>query len=148
MNRNPKTNINKEEEKEKEEIFDIKFNYEIMQSDIGFQYILVNWTSNKIFNITINVKGVENEIIRKYNILNTNHSEQLVKVFYGKPKLNIILEIADKKNETNMEFKIAAKEVLIGAFYGSLPTLIFSLNIFNITKNFNCPIYVALERYK
>ena len=129
-------------------IFNIEFDYKIIKSDIGFQYILVNWTSNETFNISINVKGVENEIIRSYKIFNTNKSEQLVKVYFGIPKLNIIIEKNGVKNEKNEKFKISAKEVVIAALHASLPTLIFSFDIFNIINNFNCPIYVSLERYK
>ena len=132
----------------KEVIFNIKFDYEIIQSDTGFQYVLVNWTSNETFNITINVKGVENEVIRTYNIFNTNQSEQYVKVYYGTPKLNIIIKKGGDKNEKNEEFYIPAKEVLIAAFHASLPVLIFSFDFFNIRKNFNYPIYVSLERYE
>ena len=132
----------------KEQIFNIKFNYEIIQSNTGFQNILVNWTSNETFNISIIVKGVENEIIRTYNIYNTNQSEQLVKVYFGIPKLNIIIKKGDKQKEINREFNIPAKEVVIAALHASLPALIFSLDIFNITEKFNCPIYVALTRNK
>ena len=39
--------------KKKKEIFDIKFDYQIIQSDMGTQNILVNWTSKDIFNISI-----------------------------------------------------------------------------------------------
>ena len=123
-------------------IFNIEFNYKIIKSDNGFQYILVNWTSNDIFNISINVKGVENEIIRTYNIFNTNKNEQLVKVYFGIPKLNIIIEKDGVKNEKNENFKISAKEIVIAALHATLPTLIFSFDIFNIINNYNCPIYV------
>lgn len=132
----------------KQEIFNIKFNYEIIQSNTGFQNILVKWVSNETFNISIYVKGVENEVIRTYNILNTNQSEQLVKAYYGMPKLFIVISKDDKKNEINREFNIVPKEVVIAAFHASLPALIFSLDIFNIAEKFNCPIYVTLERYK
>ena len=128
-------------------ILDIEFNYKIIKSDNGFQYILVNWTSNDIFNISINVKGVENEIIRTYNIFNTNKNEQLVKVYFGIPELNIIIEKDGVKNEKNENFKISAKEIVIAALHATLPTLIFSFDIFNIINNYNCPIYVSLERY-
>jgi len=131
-----------------EEIFNIKFNYEIIQSNSGFQNILVKWASNETFNISISVKGVENEVIRIYNILNTNQSEQLVKVYFGIPKLHIVIQKNEKKNEIIREFNIVPKEVVIAAFHASLPALIFSLDIFNITEKFNCPIYVSLERYK
>ena len=131
-----------------EEIFNIKFNYEIIQSNTGFQNILVKWASNETFNISISVKGVENEVIRIYNILNTNQSEQLVKVYFGIPKLHIVIQKNEKKNEIIREFNIVPKEVVIAAFHASLPALIFSLDIFNITEKFNCPIYVSLERYK
>ena len=131
-----------------EEIFNIKFNYEIIQSNTGFQNILVKWASNETFNISISVKGVENEVIRIYNILNTNQSEQLVKVYFGIPKLHIVIQKNEKKNEIIREFNVVPKEVVIAAFHASLPALIFSLDIFNITEKFNCPIYVSLERYK
>ena len=130
------------------EIFNIKFNYEIIQSNTGFQNILVKWASNETFNISISVKGVENEVIRIYNILNTNQSEQLVKVYFGIPKLHIVIQKNEKKNEIIREFNVVPKEVVIAAFHASLPALIFSLDIFNITEKFNCPIYVSLERYK
>ena len=92
-------------------IFNIEFDYKIIKSDIGFQYILVNWTSNETFNISINVKGVENEIIRSYKIFNTNKSEQLVKVYFGIPKLNIIIEKNGVKNEKNEKFKFQQKKL-------------------------------------
>ena len=130
------------------DIFNIKFNYEIVQSNTGFQNILVKWASNETFNISISVKGVENEVIRIYNILNTNQSEQLVKVYFGIPKLHIVVQKNEKKNEIIREFNVVPKEVVIAAFHASLPALIFSLDIFNITEKFNCPIYVSLERYK
>ena len=139
----------KEEEKnEKNEIFDIKFNYKFIQSNIGTQNILVNWKSNETYDISINVKGVENEIIRTYNISETNNSEKLVKVYFGKPKLNIIITKNGKTNEINKEFIIPAKNIGFVFFIGTLPSLIFSLDIFNITKNLSCPIYVNFERDK
>ena len=133
--------------KKKKEIFDIKFDYQIIQSDMGTQNILVNWTSEDIFNISIQVKGVENEIIRTYDILNTDHSEKLVKVYFGKPKLYIINKKNSKTIEIDKEFIIPAKNISFAAFFGTLPSLMFSLDIFNITKNFSGPIYVTLERY-
>ena len=128
--------------------YEDNFNYEIIQSDLGYQNVLVNWTFNETFDISINVKGVESEIIRTYNIYNTNQGEQLVKVYYGKPKLYIKVIKDGKASIVNKELTIPAKEILIAAFYASLPPLMFTLDIFNITSNFNCPIYVALERYK
>ena len=68
----------------------IDFNYEIISSEFGSQNILVNWSTNQTVNITINVKGVENEIIRKYNIYNSKLGEQLVKVYFGIPKIYAI----------------------------------------------------------
>ena len=123
------------------------FNYKLIKSDLGYQNILVNWTFNEYFDISINVKGVENEIIRTYNIYNTTQGEQLIKVYYGIPKIYIEIKKNDNVYKVNEEFNIPTKEILIGAFYATLPPLIFTLDVFNITKKFNCPIYVDLERY-
>ena len=140
-------NKNKEEEEPIEKY--IKFNYEIITSETGPQNILVNWTaiSNITLNIIINVKGVMDEIIRTYNISNTIEGEQLIKVYFGTPKLNIILIINNKKYEINEIFNIPAKEIVFITFHATLPILMFSFDIFNIIKSYNCPIYVLLERY-
>ena len=126
----------------------INFNYEIISSEFGSQNILVNWTTNETVNITINVKGVENEIIRKYNIYNSKSGEQLVKVYFGIPKLTIKVENSNGTSEINQEFRIPAKEVVLAPLHATLAPLMFSLEIFNIKKNFSCPIYVSLERHK
>ena len=81
---------------EEERNFDENFNYEIIQLDLGYQNLLVNWTFNETFNISINVKGVENEIIRTYDTFNIIQGEQLVKVYFGKQKLYIKI-IKDSK---------------------------------------------------
>ena len=146
----------KEEQKEKEEeekeiipdTFEIEFNYEIISSELGSQNILVNWTSNETVNITINVEGVEKETIRTYNICNSEGGEQLVKVYFGMPKLNIKYESSNVTSEINKEFQIPAKEVVLASLHGTLAPLMFSLEIFNIKKNFSCPIYVSLQRGK
>lgn len=126
----------------------ITFNYTIIKSDKGFQNILVNWTSNETSDIIINVKGVQDEIIRTYKILNSTQGEILVKVYYGLPKLNIKAENKKNKYKTDKEFTIPTDEIVIAAFHATLPVLIFSLDIFNITKIWNCPIYISLQRYK
>ena len=126
----------------------IDFNYKIIPSEYGSQNILVNWTTNETVNISINVKGVENEIIRTYNICNSTVGEKLVKVYFGKPKIYIKVERSFRKLEINKEFQIPAKELVLAPLHASLAPLMFSLEIFNIKKNFSCPIYVALERYK
>ena len=143
-----------EEEKEKEEeeiiphIFQIDFNYEIIPSETGSQNILVNWTSNENVNITINVKGVENEIIRTYSICNSEVGEKLVKVYFGMPKIYIKYESSNETKEINKEFQIPAKEVAFAPLHGTMAPLIFSLEIFNIKTNLSCPIYMLLQRGK
>ena len=126
----------------------INFEYEIIQSELGSQNILVKWNFNSSVNISINVKGVENEIIRTYNIYNSTIGEKLIKVYYGMPKLYIKVQNYLFEKQIEKQFKIPAKEILFAAFPATLDSLLFSLNIFNITKNFSCPIYVFLMRYR
>ena len=126
----------------------INFEYEIIQSELGSQNILVKWNFNSSVNISINVKGVENEIIRTYNIYNSTIGEKLIKVYYGMPKLYIKVQNYLFEKQIEKQFKIPAKEILFAAFPATLDSLLFSLNIFNITKNFSCPIYVFLSRYR
>ena len=126
----------------------INFEYEIIQSEFGSQNILVKWNFNSSVNISINVKGVENEIIRTYNIYNSTIGEKLIKVYYGMPKLYIKVQNYLFEKQIEKQFKIPAKEILFAAFPATLDSLLFSLNIFNITKNFSCPIYVFLMRYR
>ena len=126
----------------------INFNYKIITSEYGNQNILVNWTSERPVDISINVKGVENEIIRTYNISNTIAGEKLAKVYFGLPKLYIKVKKWFKILEIEEQFKIIAKEVLLAPLQATLAPLMFSLDIFNIKKNFDCLIYVALSRYK
>ena len=128
--------------------FKIDFNYKIIPSELGSQNILVNWDANEIVNISIKVKGVENEIIRTYNICNSTVGEKLVKVYFGLPKIYIKVEKPNFTLEINKEFQIPAKELVIAPIQGTLAPLMLSLEIFNIKKNFSCPIYVALERVK
>ena len=137
-----------EEEKDEEPIQNhVKFNYEIKTSNTGPQNILVNWISKKTLNISINVIGLQNEIIRRYNISNSIIGEQLVKIYFGKPKLNILISRKDKIYEIKEKFNVPVEEIVIVAFQATMPTLIFSFDIFNIIKSYNCPIYIALERY-
>ena len=126
----------------------INFEYEIIQSELGSQNILVKWNFNSSVNISINVKGVENEIIRTYNIYNSTIGEKLIKVYYGMPKLYIKVQNYLFEKQIEKQFKIPAKEILFAAFPATLDSLLFSLNIFNITKNFSCNIYVFLSRYR
>ena len=126
----------------------INFEYEIIQSEFGSQNILVKWNFNSSVNISINVKGVENEIIRTYNIYNSTIGEKLIKVYYGMPKLYIKVQNYLFEKQIEKQFKIPAKEILFAAFPATLDSLLFSLNIFNITKNFSCNIYVFLSRYR
>ena len=126
----------------------INFEYEIIQSELGSQNILVKWNFNTSVNISINVKGVENEIIRTYNIYNSTIGEKLIKVYYGMPKLYIKVQNYLFEKQIEKQFKIPAKEILFAAFPATLDSLLFSLNIFNITKNFSCNIYVFLSRYR
>ena len=126
----------------------INFEYEIIQSELGSQNILVKWNFNSSVNISINVKGVENEIIRTHNIYNSTIGEKLIKVYYGMPKLYIKVQNYLFEKQIEKQFKIPAKEILFAAFPATLDSLLFSLNIFNITKNFSCPIYVFLMRYR
>ena len=126
----------------------INFNYKIITSEYGNQNILVNWTSERPVDISINVKGVENEIIRTYNISDTIAGEKLAKVYFGLPKLYIKVKKWFKILEIEEQFKIIAKEVLLAPLQATLAPLMFSLDIFNIKKNFDCLIYVALSRYK
>lgn len=126
----------------------INFEYEIIQSELGSQNILVKWNFNSSVNISINVKGVENEIIRTYNIYNSTIGEKLIKVYYGIPKLYIKVQNYLFEKQIEKQFKIPAKEILFAAFPATLDSLLFSLNIFNITKNFSCNIYVFLSRYR
>ena len=126
----------------------INFEYEIIQSELGSQNILVKWNFNSSVNISINVKGVENEIIRTYNIYNSTIGEKLIKVYYGMPKLYIKVQNYLFEKQIEKQFKIPAKEILFAAFPATLDSLLFSLNIFNITKNFSCNIYAFLSRYR
>ena len=110
----------------------INFEYEIIQSELGSQNILVKWNFNSSVNISINVKGVENEIIRTYNIYNSTIGEKLIKVYYGMPKLYIKVQNYLFEKQIEKQFKIPAKEILFAAFPATLDSLLFSLNIFNI----------------
>ena len=126
----------------------IYFEYKRIQSEYFEQIILVNWTSQLPANISIRVKGVENEVIRAYNIYNSTEGEARVKVYFGLPKLYIIAQNSKKELKIEEQFKVKAKEVLLAPLQSTLAPLIFSLDIFNIKRKFDCLIYVALDRYK
>ena len=126
----------------------IEFNFTLLNNN-SEQYVLVYWNCSHIFDlISINVKGLNDGNIRTYNIHNTNEGETLVKVYYGIPKVNIYYEKDIYGSDKTFEFIIPINEICIAPIIASLPVSILSFELFNISKAYNCPIYVGLERYK
>ena len=91
----------------------VDFDFTVKRSDSGYQNILVAWTSKyPLDSIKIEVKGMQNETIRSYNIKKKTKGEQLVKVYYGTPVLYILSKYGDETYERTEMFSIPAKILL------------------------------------
>ena len=126
----------------------VDFNFTLKKSD-SKQDILVYWKSSEILDlISIRVKGLNNEDIRIYNFFNSIEGEGLVQVYYGLPKINIYYKKGNYNSEKTYEFNVSIKEIFIAPIAASLPIMLLSFELFNISNTYNCPIFVFLERYK
>ena len=125
----------------------IDFNFSLINNN-SQQNVLVYWNCSENFDlVSIKVIGLQNENIRIYNFKKTTEGEALVQIYYGIPKIHIYYEKGKYASDKYFAFNVPIDEICIAPLVASMPVTLLSFEVFNITKKYNCPIYVYLERY-